>query len=600
MRRALVLHLAASRHALERGPLPSQSPTHRHAAAGLAASAGARSLVLARGTGAAASAAGDAREVRERLAAVLAPDVLARVLPHLPRFAQAGESPPHVAVGLSGGVDSAVTAWLLKTAGYPVTGVLMRNWDEAEETGGECGFEKDQRDARAAARAMGIPLTEVDFVREYWHAVFEPFLRDFDGGSATPNPDLACNRHIKFGALLHHCTHALGADLLATGHYARVEGRGGEGEGVRLLRGVDPTKDQSYFLASVRGEALKRACFPLGGLTKREVRGLAAGVAALPTAVTQRRSSAGICFIGRKRDFGDFIQEYMLGGGGGGGRDGGQGGGGVTVSAPPGAPRADATDRVGGAETPLPLPPLPPSRRHGRSSSIFVSVEDGAAVGEHGGLARYTHGQRARVGGAAQAWFVVGKDARAGVDTVYVAPGATHPALYTSGATVGRCFWVAGQPPHHLLGNLSSSDSGSKEGGGRTCDGGGLQLLAQTRYGAVAVPCRVRFVPPGAIPRLRPSRFCTPPTAASPPSREAPHEHKGVSDDGDGEAMIEVMFDSPERAVTPGQALVLYDGDVCLGGGVVLYPGPSLYEVREEAMREAVGPPRILHNAKNS
>ena len=149
---------------------------------------------------------GAGEALRERLAAVLGcPNLLARVVPYMPRIDDASPL-PRVAVGLSGGVDSAVTAWLLKSAGFDVTGVLMRNWDEAEETGGECSFEKDQRDARAAARAVGIPLTEVDFVKEYWHSVFEPFLRDFDGGGATPNPDLACNRHIKFGALLDHCS----------------------------------------------------------------------------------------------------------------------------------------------------------------------------------------------------------------------------------------------------------------------------------------------------------------------------------------------------------------------------------------------------------
>ena len=165
---------------------------------------------------------GAGEALRERLAAVLGcPNLLARVVPYMPRIDDASPL-PRVAVGLSGGVDSAVTAWLLKSAGFDVTGVLMRNWDEAEETGGECSFEKDQRDARAAARAVGIPLTEVDFVKEYWHSVFEPFLRDFDGGGATPNPDLACNRHIKFGALLDHCLRSLGADILATGHLSLI------------------------------------------------------------------------------------------------------------------------------------------------------------------------------------------------------------------------------------------------------------------------------------------------------------------------------------------------------------------------------------------
>ena len=202
-----------------------------------------------------------------------------------------------------------MAAWLLKSAGFDVTGVLMRTWDEAEETGGACEFEKDQRDARAVAAALDVELKEVDFVREYWHAVFEPFLRDFERGNATPNPDLACNRHIKFGALLRHCEEALGADVLATGHYARVAPSRQKNES-RLLRGVDETKDQSYFLASVRGASLRRACFPLGGLTKKQVRALASGPARLPAAVTARRSSAGICHVGRKQNFGDFIAQY--------------------------------------------------------------------------------------------------------------------------------------------------------------------------------------------------------------------------------------------------------------------------------------------------
>ena len=192
------------------------------------------------------------------------PDLLARVLPHMPRSPSVGAPLPRVAVGLSGGVDSAVAAWLLKTAGFDVTGVLMRNWDEAEETGGECTFEKDQRDARAVAAHLGIPLREVDFVKEYWHSVFEPFLRDFEGGAATPNPRPRVQSTHQVGALLRHCETALGADILATGHYARVaRGSLDDPHDVpRLLRGIDPRKDQSYFLASVSGDALRRACFP--------------------------------------------------------------------------------------------------------------------------------------------------------------------------------------------------------------------------------------------------------------------------------------------------------------------------------------------------
>lgn len=476
-----------------------------------------------------------------RLAAALdSPDLLARVLPHMPRSPSVGAPLPRVAVGLSGGVDSAVAAWLLKTAGFDVTGVLMRNWDEAEETGGECTFEKDQRDARAVAAHLGIPLREVDFVKEYWHSVFEPFLRDFEGGAATPNPDLACNRHIKFGALLRHCETALGADILATGHYARVaRGSLDDPHDVpRLLRGVDPRKDQSYFLASVRGEALRRACFPLGGLTKTEVKALASGPASMPTAVTSRRSSAGICFIGRKRDFGDFIHEYVSDG--------------------------DASgSRVEENET--------STGRNRHAPGRFVSVEDGSTVGEHRGLARYTVGQRARVGGAPVPWYVVGKDATPGVDIVFVAPGPDHPALFASSAAVGRCFWVAGRNPFgdgRRHGEKEDRDRVTRGTRDDAAGGASVRLRAQTRYGAEAVACEVRLVPRGEAPALVPT------------SRGSPPEPRDHADDGD---VVEVYFDTPERAVTPGQAMVLYDGEACLGGGVVLYSGLSSHESAAKA-----------------
>ena len=294
-------------------------------------------------------------------------------------------------------------------------------------------------------------------MKEYWHSVFEPFLRDFDEGGATPNPDLACNRHIKFGALLEHCSRSLGADLLATGHYARIVQTDAMNP-PRLLRGFDPDKDQSYFLASVMGESLRRACFPLGGLTKREVREIAAGPANLPAAVTHRRSSAGICFIGRKRDFGDFIQEYLP---------------------------AEGETRWAGKDR----------REEERAAGSFISAENGEAVGRHGGLARYTCGQRARLGGAAVPWYVVGKDSRGGSNgPVYVAPGADHPALFTTSAAVDRCFWVSGARPRGM----------DTEHGAR--------LSAQTRYGARAVSCSARTIDiRSAVSSLVPSAFCTPP-----------------------------------------------------------------------------------------
>ena len=464
---------------------------------------------------------GAGEALRDRLAAVIdCPDLLARVVPHMPRIDDASP-PPRVAVGLSGGVDSAVTAWLLKSAGYDVDGGADAKLGRG---GGDRAASAASRRISATPGRRREPsvsqLAEVDFVKEYWHSVFEPFLRDFDGGGATPNPDLACNRHIKFGALLEHCSRSLGADLLATGHYARIVQTDAMNP-PRLLRGFDPDKDQSYFLASVMGESLRRACFPLGGLTKREVREIAAGPANLPAAVTHRRSSAGICFIGRKRDFGDFIQEYLP---------------------------AEGETRWAGKDR----------REEERAAGSFISAENGEAVGRHGGLARYTCGQRARLGGAAVPWYVVGKDSRGGSNgPVYVAPGADHPALFTTSAAVDRCFWVSGARPRGM----------DTEHGAR--------LSAQTRYGARAVSCSARTIDiRSAVSSLVPSAFCTPPDLDEVLRRT----NSGV--DASAGAVIEVMFDAPERAITPGQALVLYDGDECVGGGVVLYPGRTELELR--------------------
>ncbi len=488
--------------------------------------------------------------IRRRLSDALgpgSPDLVSRVLPHLPPPLTPGGALPRVAVGLSGGVDSAVAAWLLRRAGYDVTGVLMRNWDEAEETGGACDFERDRRDALAVAARLDIPLREVDFVREYWHAVFEPFVRGFDGGAATPNPDLACNRHIKFGALLAHCRDVLGVDVLATGHYARVVRADDDSRAVRspfenttsetsspaaasssagacvhLLRGLDPRKDQSYFLASVPGAALQSAAFPLGGVSKTETRAMATGRANLPASVTSRRSSAGICHVGRKRDFGAFIAEYVL-----------------QSRSDEAEADFDARDDAGVG-----------------LGGFFVSAEDRtSAVAPHGGLARYTVGQRAKIGGASEPWFVVGKDAAR--DVAYVARGKDHAALFTRAAVAAECFWVAGTPPFEEKGG-----GGGGSGGG----GGVLRLTAKTRYGAEAAACEVRAVPRGEAPGVRATAFGGEGAA------------RGARRDARAGATVEVRFDAPERAVTPGQALVLYDGDRCLGGGWVLYAGETEYE----------------------
>ena len=276
-----------------------------------------------------------------------------------------------VAVGMSGGVDSAVAALLLKRRGHDVVGVHMRNWDAAEEGSEEAGYaEQEQKDARRVCDTLGIGYREVDLSREYWHEVFEPFVRGYSEGR-TPNPDVACNRHIKFDHFA-RATRALGADGVATGHYARLRRRE-PGGAVELLTGADETKDQSYFLAAVEQSALRDALFPLGELRKTEVRALAAEAG---LHVAAKRDSAGICFVGR-RNFASFLANY--------------------VPAQPSGP--------------------------------FVCVDRGAAVGEHRGQAFYTPGQRARIGGQPRPWYVVAKDAE--TNTVFVCDGAAHPALLT-------------------------------------------------------------------------------------------------------------------------------------------------------------------------
>jgi tRNA (5-methylaminomethyl-2-thiouridylate)-methyltransferase len=208
-----------------------------------------------------------------------------------------------VAVGMSGGVDSSVAALLLKQQGHEVVGVHMTNWDSIEDGLGHDCSERDRKDAEQVCRRLGIGFHEVSFQREYWHEVFTPFLQGYrDGG--TPNPDLSCNRHIKFGHFAEHARR-LGADRVATGHYARLR-RSDDGL-VELLSAVDETKDQSYFLAAVRQEPLQRALFPLGELRKEQVRRLAVE-AGLHTA--DKKDSVGICFVG-KRDFGEFIESYL-------------------------------------------------------------------------------------------------------------------------------------------------------------------------------------------------------------------------------------------------------------------------------------------------
>ncbi len=283
-----------------------------------------------------------------------------------------------VVVGLSGGVDSAVAALLLKQRGMDVIGVFMNNWEETDENGA-CTAVDDWADVRDVCNRIDIPYYAVNFAREYMDNVFSHFLREYEAGR-TPNPDVLCNREIKFKAFL-DLAEQLGADHMATGHFVRTDEEG------HLLRGVDPQKDQSYFLYMVHDAQLRRAIFPVGGMTKKEVRAVAA---ANGLTVSAKKDSTGICFIG-ERKFKQFLQNYL--------------------PAQPG-------DMV---------------------------TPEGVRVGRHDGLMYYTLGQRRGLGiggcGDGRSWFVVGKDL--GQNRLIVAQGEDHPLLFSTEAVCTDVTWVA-------------------------------------------------------------------------------------------------------------------------------------------------------------
>ncbi|MCW4149142.1 tRNA 2-thiouridine(34) synthase MnmA [Halomonas sp. 18H] len=352
-----------------------------------------------------------------------------------------------VIVGMSGGVDSSVSAQLLIEQGYEVEGLFMKNWDEDDGTE-YCTAKEDLADAEAVCRKLGIHLHTANFAAEYWDNVFEHFLAEYQAGR-TPNPDILCNREIKFKVFLEYAE-MLGADWIATGHYVRRGERDGR---ARLLKGLDVNKDQSYFLHAVPEAAIARSLFPVGELEKSEVRAIAERH---ELATARKKDSTGICFIGERR-FRDFLQQYL-----------------------PAQP--------GNIETP-----------------------EGDVIGEHMGLMYYTLGQRQGlgIGGVANypdaPWYVAGKDLTRNVLTVV--QGKHHALLYTDSLATEAMDWVAGAAP---------VDQG--------------RYMAKTRYRQEDVPCTIRVTPGNEV---------------------------------------EVRFDDPQWAVTPGQSLVLYDGDICLGGGVI-------------------------------
>lgn len=352
-----------------------------------------------------------------------------------------------VVVGLSGGVDSSVCALLLREQGYDVHGVFMKNWEDSYEPG-YCSAGQDLIDAQEVCETLSIPLHTVNFTMEYRDRVFLHFLEESRKGR-TPNPDILCNKEIKFKAFLNHARR-LGADFIATGHYARrVEKNGHQ----HLLKGLDGSKDQSYFLHTLDQSQLARALFPVGGLQKRQVRELAAKA---DLVTHDKKDSTGICFIG-ERNFREFLSHYL-------------------------------PTRPGLMQTP-----------------------EGETVGEHGGLMFYTVGQRQGLGiGGRRAdsgdpWYVIDKDLNRNI--LIVAQGRDHPLLYHRRLRASQLYWVAGSPPE---------DSG--------------QLRAKTRY-------------------RQPDQACS----------------LNLSDGG----FAEVTFAEPQRALTPGQSVVFYAGDECLGGGII-------------------------------
>ncbi len=351
-------------------------------------------------------------------------------------------------IGLSGGVDSAVAAHRLIARGYRVEALFMKNWEE-DDTPGYCAAAQDLADAAAVADRLGIRLHTVNFATEYWDQVFAYFLEEYRA-LRTPNPDVLCNREIKFRAFLDHAL-GLGADAIATGHYARITR---DTEGCQLRLCADPNKDQTYFLYLLDQTQLARSLFPLADLTKPEVRAIARG---LGLANAGKRDSTGICFIGERR-FRDFLARY------------------------------------------LPRTPGP------------IETPDGRRLGEHQGLSYYTIGQRQGLGvggvagGGEAPWFVAAKDPAH--NRLILVQGGDHPLLQSHSLTADRLHWISGSPP-----------------------------------GPVPFTCHAR------LRHRQPLQACT---------------LIGIT-----EQRCEVRFAQPQRAVTPGQALVFYRGDCCLGGATV-------------------------------
>ncbi|MCW7761069.1 tRNA 2-thiouridine(34) synthase MnmA [Photorhabdus luminescens] len=353
-----------------------------------------------------------------------------------------------VIVGMSGGVDSSVSAYLLQQQGYQVAGLFMKNWEEDDDEE-YCSAATDLADAQSVCDKLGIELHTVNFAAEYWDNVFEHFLSEYRAGR-TPNPDILCNKEIKFKAFLEFAAEDLGADYIATGHYVRRKDINGKSQ---LLRGLDNNKDQSYFLYTLSHQQIAQSLFPIGELEKPEVRRIAEKIG-LVTA--KKKDSTGICFIG-ERKFRDFLGRY------------------------------------------LPAKPGP------------IMTVDGETLGEHQGLMYHTLGQRKGLGiggtkeGSEEPWYVIDKDVQNNI--LLVAQGHEHPRLMSTGLIAQQLHWV-------------DRETLTEE----------IHCVVKTRYRQQDIPCTITPI---------------------------------------NEDKIEIRFANPVAAVTPGQSAVFYQGEVCLGGGVI-------------------------------